>query len=96
MSSLGYAERLAWKDDVGGTLGERELFESDEQVVKLSMKLALLIERSGTIFNDNNDDNNNNKDDKVKVKAEDDDDDDEKKKKKKKRPTRRKKKYQTV
>jgi NAD+-dependent protein deacetylase sirtuin 6 len=90
MSSLGYAERLAWKDDVGGTLGERELFESDEQVVKLSMKLALLIERSGTIFNDNNDDNNNNKDDKVKVKAEDDDDDDEKKKKKK-RPTRRKK-----
>lgn len=28
-TSLGYAERLSWRDDVGGTLGDPELSEPD-------------------------------------------------------------------
>ena len=48
--SLGYAERLTWRDDVGGTLGTPEFDESNDD----------------DEFDDENDDENDDKDDEKK------------------------------
>ena len=40
MSSLGYAQRLAWKEDVGGTLGSEEIHFESERVEQLAKELA--------------------------------------------------------
>ena len=37
--SLGYADRLSYREDLGGTLGAPELHDSDEDVVR---KVAVL------------------------------------------------------
>lgn len=41
--SLGYAERLSFKEDVGGTLGAPEIHEAQEQVEAGIAKLAQLV-----------------------------------------------------
>ena len=50
MSSLGYAQRLSRKEDVGGTLGSEEIFFESEEVEKLAKQLAMMIEDAGKIL----------------------------------------------
>ena len=57
MSSLGYAQRLAWKEDVGGTLGSAEIYFESERVERLAKELAEFIKKAGKI-DDEDDDNN--------------------------------------
>ena len=45
-TSLGYAERLSWRDDVGGTLGDPELSEPDAD------DLERKIDRLAELFRD--------------------------------------------
>ena len=45
-TSLGYAERLSWRDDVGGTLGDPELSEPD------ALDLERKIDRLAELFRD--------------------------------------------
>ena len=45
--SLGYAERLSWRDDLGGQLGDPELAETSVEVVSTKVdELAELIRES--------------------------------------------------
>ena len=30
--SLGYAEKLSWRDDLGGQLGDKEIFDSETEL----------------------------------------------------------------
>ena len=57
MSSLGYAQGLAWKEDVGGTLGSAEIYFESERVERLAKELAEFIKKAGKI-DDEDDDNN--------------------------------------
>ena len=41
--SLGYAERLSWRDDLGGQLGDPELAESSDDQTRKTHELALLL-----------------------------------------------------
>ena len=41
--SLGYAERLAYKDDLGGQLGAPELFDSGSDLEAKLQQLACLV-----------------------------------------------------
>jgi len=50
MSSLGYAQRLSRKEDVGGTLGSEEIFFESEEVEKLAKELAMMIKDAGKIL----------------------------------------------
>jgi mono-ADP-ribosyltransferase sirtuin 6 len=52
MSSLGYAQRLAWKEDVGGTLGSEEIHFESERVEQLAKELADVIREAGKIDDD--------------------------------------------
>ena len=56
MSSLGYAQRLAWKEDVGGTLGSEEIHFESERVEQLAKELADVIREAGKIDDDDDDD----------------------------------------
>ena len=38
--SLGYADRLSWREDLGGTLGDPELHDSDADVARKVAHLA--------------------------------------------------------
>ena len=52
MSSLGYAQRLSRKEDVGGALGSEEIFFESEEVEKLAKQLAMMIEDAGKILDE--------------------------------------------
>ncbi len=48
--SLGYAERLKWKDDVGGRLGDPELLdEGDIRACPKFAQLLQLVQRSDRV-----------------------------------------------
>ena len=63
MSSLGYAQRLAWKEDVGGTLGSEEIHFESERVEQLAKELADVIREAGKIDDDDDDDDEEKDDD---------------------------------
>ena len=60
MSSLGYAQRLAWKEDVGGTLGSAEIYFESERVERLAKELAEFIKKAGKIDDEEDDLDDNN------------------------------------
>lgn len=41
--SLGYAEKLSYREDLGGQLGAPELFDSPEEVAAKVARLAQLV-----------------------------------------------------
>lgn len=41
--SLGYAERLSFRDDLGGRLGDPELFDEAQNVVQKIQQLTELV-----------------------------------------------------
>jgi mono-ADP-ribosyltransferase sirtuin 6 len=44
--SLGYAEKLSYREDLGGQLGAAELFDSPEEVAAKVERLAELVRRA--------------------------------------------------
>jgi hypothetical protein len=45
--SLGYAEKLSYRDDLGGQLGAPELSDSKADVVEKVERLAEMVRRTG-------------------------------------------------
>ena len=45
--SLGYAEKLSYRDDLGGQLGSKELFEAEDE---LNRKISQLVTMVGIIL----------------------------------------------
>lgn len=41
--SLGYAEKLSYRDDLGGQLGAPELFDEAEQLIANAQQLADMV-----------------------------------------------------
>ena len=45
--SLGYAEKLSYRDDLGGQLGAPEIFDEAEQLAANAQQLADLVSSAG-------------------------------------------------
>ena len=48
--SLGYAEKLSYREDLGGQLGSPEIFDEAEQRAANAQQLADLVSSDGCIY----------------------------------------------
>lgn len=48
--SLGYAEKLSYREDLGGQLGAPELYDSPQEVEAKAERLAQLVRGAGDVL----------------------------------------------